>query len=189
MSEFQSLAGRLLVAMPGIGDPRFEHSVILVCAHGPEHAMGLRLDQPVPQTDLKAVLEKLDVPAPASTEGVPVLVGGPVDREWGFVLHSDDWALAETSIPFAEGLMMTGTREALVAMTDPRDGPRRASLVLGYAGWGEGQLEDELAENVWLVSDADAPLIFDHEHETKWSRALARIGVDAGNLSAQSGRA
>ncbi|PZO06078.1 MAG: hypothetical protein DCF28_02475 [Alphaproteobacteria bacterium] len=189
MDQFTSLTGRLLVAMPGIGDPRFEHAVILICAHAPDHAMGLRLDHPAPMVDLKAVLAKLEVPAPSSAHGVPVMIGGPVERERGFVLHTDDWSAGEASIPFGEALAMTATREALVAMVDPETGPRRATLLLGYAGWGDGQLEDELAENVWLVSDADTDLIFDREHDTKWTRALARIGVDAARLSGQTGRA
>lgn len=188
MSEVPSLTGRLLVAMPGIGDPRFEHAVILICAHGPDHAMGLRLDRPAPGVDLKTVLDKLDAPAPDQSIGRAVLMGGPVERERGFVLHTDDWMIGDDSLAFGDGLAMTGTREALAAMTDP-EGPARAVLLLGYAGWGEGQLEDELAENVWLTADADLDLIFDTDHDTKWSRALAGIGVDAARLSAQGGRA
>lgn len=189
MADFETLAGRLLVAMPGIGDPRFEHAVILVCVHEPGHAMGLRLDRPAPQTDLRAVLTKLDIPAPDSAAGRPVLVGGPVDTERGFVLHTDDWMSEAASVPFVQGLAMTGTKDALVAMTDEAAGPRRSALLLGYAGWGEGQLEDELSENVWLTADADLDVIFDGEHETKWSRALAGLGVDAAMLSGQAGRA
>ena len=128
MDDFHSLAGRLLVAMPGISDPRFEHAVILVCAHRPDHALGLRLDRPAPGIDLKA-------------------------------------------------------------MVDPAMGPRRSVLLLGYAGWGEGQLEDELGENVWLTADADAELIFDPDYEGKWGKALAGLGVDPAQLSGQSGRA
>lgn len=189
MSAFLSLSGRLLVAMPGIGDPRFEHAVILICAHGPDHAMGLRLDRPAPGVDLRTVLTKLDAPAPDAAADRPVLIGGPVERERGFVLHTDDWISPESSLPFGEGLAMTGTREALAAMTEEIGGPRRSVLLLGYAGWGEEQLEDELAENVWLTVEPDLDLIFDDDHETKWSRALARIGVDAARLSSQSGRA
>jgi putative transcriptional regulator len=189
MTDFPSLTGRLLVAMPGIGDPRFEHAVILVCAHAPDHAMGLRLDRPAPGIDLRAVLSKLEAPAPAQTVGQPVLMGGPVERERGFVLHTDDWMAPDVSLPFGEGLAMTGTREALSAMTDPETGPRRSALLLGYAGWGEGQLEDELAENVWLTAEADLDLIFDRDHDTKWTRALAGLGVNAAQLSSQAGRA
>lgn len=189
MDDFTSLVGRLLVAMPGIDDPRFEHAVILVCAHDADHALGLRLDQPVRGLDLKQVLEKLEIDAPdARSVGRPVMIGGPVERERGFVLHTDDWSAEESSLAFGHGLAMTGTRDALAAMTDAQ-GPTQARLLLGYAGWGEGQLEDELGENVWLTTDADIDLIFDDDHDTKWSRALARLGVDAGRLSSQSGRA
>ena len=189
MSEVPSLTGRLLVAMPGIGDPRFEHAVILICAHGPDHAMGLRLDRPAPGVDLKTVLDKLDAPAPDQSIGRAVLMGGPVERERGFVLHTDDWMIGDDSLAFGDGLAMTGTREALAAMTDTLSGPRRSALLLGYAGWGEGQLEEELADNVWLTAEADLGLIFNPDHENKWSRALAGLGVDAAFLSSQAGRA
>jgi len=189
MDDFHSLAGRLLVAMPGISDPRFEHAVILVCAHRPDHAMGLRLDRPAPGIDLKAVLTKLETPAPDSAAERAVLVGGPVERERGFVLHTADWLVEDASLAFGDGLAMTGTREALAAMVDPTAGPRRSMLLLGYAGWGEGQLEDELGENVWLTAEADADLIFDPDYEGKWARALAGLGIDPAQLSGQSGRA
>jgi len=145
MVDFPSLVGRLLVAMPGIGDERFKHAVILVCAHGPESAMGLRLDRPAPSVDLKAVLSKLKVPAPDSASGRAVMVGGPVDSERGFVLHTDDWTSPQSSMTFFQGLAVTGTKEALLAMTDAAGGPARSTLLLGYAGWGEGQLDDEMS--------------------------------------------
>jgi putative transcriptional regulator len=189
MPEFQSLVGRFLVAMPGIGDPRFEHAVILVCVHEPEHAMGLRLDQATPSVDLGTVLTKLELPVPDAAIGRQVMAGGPVDRERGFVLHTDDWMSQDASLPFAEGLALTATREALLAMTDRVCGPRRASLYMGYAGWGEGQLEEELGENVWLTADANLDVIFEGGHDTRWSRALKGLGVDAAWLSSQSGRA
>ena len=189
MSEFQSLAGKLLVAMPGIGDPRFEHAVILICAHQADHAMGLRLDRPAPGVDLRTVLDKLEMPDADRAPDQPVLVGGPVDRERGFVLHTDDWTAPDASMPAGEGLAITATREALAAMTDPEMRPGRSVLVLGYAGWGEGQLEDELTENVWLTAEPTLELLFDDDHASKWSRALAGIGVDAAMLSAQGGRA
>lgn len=189
MNDASSLTGRLLVAMPGIGDPRFEHAVILICAHGPDHAMGLRIDRPARGVDLKTVLDKLEAHAPEQSIGRAVLMGGPVERERGFVLHTDDWGVGEDTLPFGDGLAMTGTREALAAMTDEVGGPRRSTLLLGYAGWGEGQLEDELAENVWLTADADLDLIFDGDHDSKWTRVLALMGVDAARLSSQGGRA
>lgn len=189
MDDFQSLTGRLLVAMPGIDDPRFEHAVILVCAHEPDHAMGVRIDRPAPGVDLRSVLTNLALDAPEQSRGRPVMVGGPVERERGFVLHTDDWMIDDTSTPFGTGLALTGTREALTAMTDPATGPRRSTLLLGYAGWGDGQLEEELGENVWLTADADLDLLFDTDFDTKWARALAGLGVDAAMLSGQSGRA
>lgn len=184
-----SLTGRLLVAMPGIDDDRFRHAVILICAHDDEHALGVRLDLPAPGVSLAEVLEKLDTPTDERARDRHVLIGGPVERERGFVLHTDDWISDDTSLSFGEGLALTGTRDALVAMADAEDGPRQSVLLLGYAGWGEGQLEEELNENVWLTTDADPALIFDSDYDTKWSRALARLGVDAARLSSQSGRA
>jgi len=189
MTAFSSLTGRLLVAMPGIDDDRFRHAVILVCAHDDEHAMGLRLDQPAPGVTLSEVLKKLDTPVSDAMSGRSVLIGGPVERERGFVLHTDDWANDDVTMTFGDGLALTGTRDALTAMADAKDGPSRSILLLGYAGWGEGQLEEELNENIWLTTDADPALIFDADYDTKWSRALAALGVDAARLSSQSGRA
>ena len=148
-----------------------------------------RYHRPAPGVDLKTVLDKLDAPAPDQSIGRAVLMGGPVERERGFVLHTDDWMIGDDSLAFGDGLAMTGTREALAAMTDTLSGPRRSALLLGYAGWGEGQLEDELAENVWLTAEADLDLIFDADHASKWTRALAQLGVDAAMLSSQGGRA
>ncbi len=189
MSEFQSLAGKLLVAMPGIGDPRFEHAVILLCAHQRDHAMGLRIDRPVAGVSLKAILDKLEMAGADRVADQAVLAGGPVDRERGFVLHTTDWTAPDASLLVGEGLAITATREALAVMSDPGACPRRSVLVLGYAGWGEGQLEDELADNVWLTADPTEDLVFDVDQPAKWSRALAGIGVDAAMLSAQGGRA
>jgi putative transcriptional regulator len=151
--------------------------------------MGLRLDRPAPGVDLKKVLDKLKTEAPDEAAGRRVLIGGPVERERGFVLHTDDWLIDDASLAFAEGLAMTGTREALAAMVDPAAGPHRSVLLLGYAGWGEGQLEDELGENVWLTADADPELIFDADYDGKWARAVAGLGIDPAQLSGQSGRA
>ena len=189
MPEFPSLTGRLLVAMPGIGDARFEHAVILICAHTPDHAMGLRLDRPAPGVDLRDVLAKLDAPAPEDTRHRAVLIGGPVERERGLVLHTREWTAGDSTLSIADDLAMTGTREALSAMTDAVSGPARSVLILGYAGWGQGQLEEELSDNVWLIADADHDLIFDEAHDDKWTRVLAGLGVDASFLSTQAGRA
>lgn len=187
--RFESLAGRLLVAMPGIGDPRFEHAVILVCAHQKDHAMGLRLDRPAPGINLAGVLSKLSVDGAENAPIQTVLAGGPVDKERGFVLHTSDWSVADASLRIGDDLAITATKEALAAMTDPAIAPDKAILVLGYAGWGEGQLEEELTDNVWLTADPSLDILFDEDHASKWRRALAGLGIEAGSLSAHAGRA
>ena len=182
MDGFSSLAGRLLIAMPGIDDDRFRQAVILVCAHGPDHAMGVRIDQPLMGIDLSTVLEKLDLPPPTEGYEAPVLAGGPVERERGFVLHTADYR-SEHSLPVGDDIALTATREVLETLAHGA-GPRRSVMALGYAGWGAGQLEREIRDNVWLTCAADEALLFGDDHDHKWSQALAKLGVDPGLLSA-----
>lgn len=189
-TEGEFLTGKLLIAMPGIGDERFERAVVYLCRHDEEHAMGLAVNRPVDGLKLPDLLDKLGVDThgapPARTE--PVLVGGPVERERGFVLHTDDYASEGATLPIGHGLSLTTSREVLEALA--HDGaPRKAILALGYAGWGPGQLEREVRENVWLVAEPDEALIFGDDHEHKWSRALEVLGVNAGALSGAAGRA
>lgn len=183
------LTGRLLIAMPGIEDPRFERAVILMCAHSSEHAMGIALNRPLEGLSLPELLDRLGVHARTGAPGRAVLSGGPVERERGFVLHTDDYAAPQSTLPVAEGVALTATREVLEAIADPAHRPRCAVLALGCAGWSPGQLEREIKENVWLTCEPDEALIFDDDHDTKWERALAKIGVAVSQLSAQSGRA
>jgi putative transcriptional regulator len=183
------LTGRLLIAMPGIGDPRFERAVVLMCAHGPDHAMGVTLNHPIDGLSVSELLERLDLKPETPLVETPVLLGGPVDRERGFVVHTDDYMSRGSSLPVCEGVAWTATRDVLRAMGDRLRAPRRSILVLGYAGWASGQLERELQDNVWLTCEADESLLFDTDHDLKWARALAKLGVAAGSLSAQSGRA
>jgi len=183
------LTGRVLIAMPGIDDPRFERAVILMCAHGPDHGMGLALNRPVEGLSLPDLLRRLGVQPNYAMDESPVLFGGPVDRERGFVVHTDDYTCANSSLAIGEGLAWTATRDVLEAMADQRRHPRRAVLALGYAGWGAGQLERELHENVWLTCEPDEDLLFGGEHELKWTKALAKIGVTADRLSTHAGRA
>jgi len=183
------LTGRVLIAMPGIDDPRFERAVILMCAHGKDHAMGLAVNRPVEGLTVPDLLGRLGVGPGWTMPGDLVLFGGPVDRERGFVVHTDDYHCSNSSLSIGEGLSWTATREVLEAMADPTRRPRRALLALGYAGWGAGQLERELQENVWLTCDPDEDLLFGADHDAKWTKALAKIGVSAGQLSHLAGRA
>jgi putative transcriptional regulator len=183
------LTGRLLVAMPGIGDPRFEHAVILICVHNEDHAMGVRVNLPIDGMTVEGVLNRLGVEGHARNPGQEVLHGGPVERERGYVLHSDDFAVDGSTMSVGEGVSLTATLEVLEALTDRHSGPARSALALGYAGWSAGQLEMELRENVWLTCDTQPDLVFDEAHDTKWQRALAALGVSAAALSSQTGRA
>ena len=187
-SADDSLAGNLLIAMPGIEDPRFERAVIFVCAHGEDHAMGLTLNRPLDGLTVSDLLDRLGVERAAEAPAQPVLFGGPVERERGFVLHTDDYESEQGTIAVSEGVSLTATRDVLQAMTGD-DRPRRSVLALGYAGWGPGQLEQELRENVWLTCPPDESLLFGEDHDHKWAEALAKIGVSAGSLSSLSGSA
>lgn len=188
-SDVEFLSGRLLIAMPGIDDPRFERAVVFLCAHDAQHAIGLAVNRPVDGLTLESLFQSIGVEAPLRRlADEPVLMGGPVERERGFVLHTDDYLLDEVSVPVRTGLALTTTRDVLQAMGGDT-APRRAILALGYAGWGPGQLEREVRENVWLVCDPDEALIFDDDHDHKWSRALEKLGISAAMLSEVGGRA
>ena len=189
MDEASFLSGQLLIAMPGIGDPRFERALVLICAHDEEHAMGLAVNRPVEGLTVPDLLRRLDVKSSIEVPAYLVLIGGPVQRDRGFVLHTDDYHAGEDSIDLGGGVALTPTREALEAIGAAADRPRRALLALGYAGWGAGQLEHEIRENVWLTCEADETLIFGNDHDRKWTRALAKLGVDASLLTATAGRA
>jgi putative transcriptional regulator len=184
-----SLAGRMLIAMPGIGDERFERSLIFVCAHNDEHAMGLTVNQPVEGLTMPSLLARLGIVSDLEMPNDLVLLGGPVERERGFVLHTSDYALLPGTLAIDGDLGLTATREVLEAMADRNRRPRRSVLALGYAGWGGGQLESELRQNVWLTCEPDEELLFGSDHERKWEAALAKIGVSAARLSWHSGRA
>jgi putative transcriptional regulator len=182
------LSGQLLIAMPGISDPRFERSLILLCEHDDQHAMGIAVNRPVEGLTVPDLLQRLEI---ATTEDLGehlVLMGGPVEIERGFVLHTDDYH-AQYSLDVEGGLTLTTTREVLEVMGRQNAHPRRAILALGYAGWGAGQLEREIRENVWLTVEADEDLVFDEDYETKWTRALTKLGIDPQFLSAEAGQA
>ncbi len=182
------LTGQLLISMPGISDPRFERTLILICAHDQKHAMGLALNRPVEGLTVPDLLERLEIKSTIVLPPDLVLIGGPVERERGFVLHTDDYQ-GEFSLEVGGGVRLTPTREVLEAMGSHNRRPRRSLLAMGYAGWGAGQLENEIRENVWLTCEADEELIFDGDHETKWARAVRKLGIDPKFLSAEAGRA
>lgn len=190
MEEAHFLSGQMLIAMPGIGDPRFDRAVILICAHDASHAMGLTINRPIEGLTVPDLLRKLDVSRAIRAPSDLVLIGGPVETERGFVLHTDDYQAGDdATIEVGGGLALTAHRQALEALTDPERGPRKSLLALGYAGWGAGQLEHELRQNVWLTCAPDESLVFGGQHGAKWNQALAKIGVDASLLSAEAGRA
>jgi putative transcriptional regulator len=183
-----SLAGKLLIASPAIEDPRFSRAVILVCTHNEEHAMGIVLNQASDEDNLSELLDQLGVDGDGAPEDAHILLGGPVGRERGFVLHSEDYDSDGATLNVCEGVCLTATRDVLHAMTSDSP-PEKFVLALGYSGWGAGQLEMELAENVWLVGIPDTALVYDPSLDTKWSRALARIGVSPDKLQVTGGRA
>ena len=183
------LTGRALIAMPGIEDPRFERAVVLICAHTPELAMGLTLNRPVDGLTVPSLMDRLGIKSHITVPKDLVLLGGPVETERGFVLHTDDYVSEGSSTKVSDGIALTGTREVLEAIASHNERPRRSLLALGYSGWGPGQLEREIRDNVWLTCDPDEALLFGHDYEHKWSMALAKIGVSAERLSVQTGRA
>jgi len=182
------LTGKLLVAMPAMGDPRFAKSVIYLCVHTPETAMGLIVNKTIPGVDFPGLLKQLKIEAGQTASDLNVLFGGPVQTSRGFVLHSTDYASAEATLPVTSEIALTATMEVLKALAAGA-GPRRALFALGYAGWGPGQLDGEIQENAWLVCDPDSALVFDTAFETKWDRALAKLGIDARLMSGEAGHA
>ncbi|MCI3133656.1 YqgE/AlgH family protein [Phenylobacterium aquaticum] len=189
MDDTGFLTGQLLIAMPGIGDPRFERALIYVCIHDETHAVGLAVNRPVEGLTVPDLLQRLEIEAAIAVPESLVLMGGPVQRERGFVLHTDDYKAAEGTVEIGEGVALTATREALEAMAGQIPPPRRSILALGYSGWGAGQLEREIRENVWLTCASDETLLFGDDYGHKWNMALAKLGVDPGLLTATAGRA
>ncbi|WP_202330057.1 YqgE/AlgH family protein [Mesorhizobium sp. L-8-3] len=187
------LDDQFLIAMPGMKDDRFARSVIYVCAHSEEGAMGLIINQvqqmrfPDLLVQLGIMDEQEAIRLPSKTRDFMIRNGGPVDRSRGFVLHSDDYTV-ESSMPVSEDVCLTATVDILRAISAGR-GPRHALMALGYAGWGAGQLESEIADNGWLTCPANIDLLFDTDIERKYDRILASIGIDPTRLSHSAGHA
>ncbi len=181
------LTGKLLIAMPAIADSRFEHSVIYLCAHTEDGAMGIVVNRPRRTPRFDDLLRQLSVdPAPPARQ-IELYSGGPVDTERGFVLHTSDWT-SDATLHVGPDLALTASLDVLKIIA-AGGGPRECILALGYAGWGPGQLDGELNTNVWLSAPADPALLFDSEHGTKWARALAKLRIDPLQLSTTVGHA
>lgn len=188
VSQSGYLGGRLLIASPVIGDPRFERAVVLICSHDGEQAMGIIINRPMDGLHLPDLLDQLEVAHAEAAPDEPILDGGPVDRDRGFVLHTTDAGCGPGSLVVADSIALTATREILDCLVCESP-PRRAIMALGYAGWDAGQLEDEIAANAWLVADPDEDLLFSAGHDGKWVRALGLLGVTPEFLTAASGHA
>ncbi len=183
-----NLSGKLLIAMPGMGDPRFEHSVVFVCAHSEDGAMGLIINKPASDLSFDELQEQIGIPRSDKSREIRVHFGGPVEHARGFVLHSADYRGEGTTLKVDDRFGMTATLDILQAIADG-GGPQSSILALGYAGWGPGQLEGEIQMNGWLTCDAEPDLVFSSQNESKWMRALKTLGVDPLSLSATAGRA
>ncbi len=179
------LAGQLLIAMPNMGDPRFEHAVIFLCAHNEDHAMGVIVNKPLTNMGVSDLLEQLEIEQGEQASETPVFFGGPVQTERGVVLHTLDYAL-ETTVRLGPDVGLTATKEMLIDIAGKkpnRSAPRRFLLAIGHAGWGSGQLEQEIGMNAWVHCDPDEAIIFDGAENASWRLALSTLGVTSAMLS------
>ncbi|MEM0924042.1 MAG: YqgE/AlgH family protein [Pseudomonadota bacterium] len=181
-TDAQFLEGQILIAMPGMRDPRFHRTLVYLCAHSADGAMGLIVNKPAETLSVGDLYERLDIPhAPGGAEE-PVRFGGPVETGRGFVLHSADYHAPDATLRVDEETSMTATLEILYQMADGK-GPRQRIVALGYAGWAAGQLEEELQMNGWLLCVPDRELLFGSDDAAKWDRAMAKLGIDPSVLS------
>ncbi|MBR9835703.1 MAG: YqgE/AlgH family protein [Alphaproteobacteria bacterium] len=182
------LTGKILVAMPNIGDTRFARSVILMCTHSDEYAMGLVLNDPIKDLFLADLFEQLDIEQNIKLPETYVLNGGPVSRDRGFVIHSDDYFCDGATMEVTERLCMTATHDVLVSIASG-GAPAQSIMTLGYSGWGAGQLEHELSENAWIVTEPDDDLVFGDQYDQKWERSLQLMGISSAHLLSGGGTA
>jgi len=183
-----SFRGKFLLATPNMGDPRFRFAVIYVVNHDSSGAMGIIVNKKKGDLHISDLLDQIGISGNVRVADTPVLRGGPVDIDRGFVLHSADYFQPETSLKISDTLFLTSTKDVLEALVSD-DAPSRAMLAIGYAGWGPGQLEAELADNAWLIADSDDALIFSNDLSGKWGNALTEMGIDPSTLSHSGGRA
>lgn len=189
------LDGQLLLAMPAMIDQRFSRAVIYMCAHSADGAMGIVVNQRAPQLTFPRLLEQLEIDLSAPEGGITIPLekmavhfGGPVETRRGFVLHTSDYYVADSTLPIDENVCLTATTDILRAIASG-SGPARSLLALGYAGWGPGQLESEIHANGWLTCPGDLDIIFDHNLDGKYERALATLGVHPSFLVNDAGHA
>lgn len=182
-----ALTGQFLIAMPTMPDPRFAHSVIYMCTHNETGAMGLIINRLYAAIDARALFEQLHIPTGDKTHNLRVHFGGPVEGSRGFILHTDDF-MQDTSMRIDGEIAMTATLDILQAISEAR-GPSKAMLVLGYAGWGAGQLDSEIQAGGWLTAPSDLGLLFDDDIDTKWERSIQKLGFHPGLLSSEMGHA
>ncbi|MET0376764.1 MAG: YqgE/AlgH family protein [Rhizorhabdus sp.] len=181
-----SLTGQYLLAMPGIGDPRFERAVIAMCAHDEHGALGVGVDRILPGITFHHLLEQLGI-EPGVAPDCGIHIGGPVEQQRGFVLHSTEWT-GEDSLLIEGRWMLTSTLDVLRAIS-AGEGPRRWLVALGYAGWGEGQLDGEMRRHGWLATRGNDELLFGEEPSRRWEQAMRSAGIDPRLLAATSGQA
>lgn len=187
MSKTLFLENKLLLAMPAMTDPRFERSVIYICSHDASGAMGLVVNEAINQLSFASLLEQLNIEAETEVPEVTVHSGGPVEPGRGFVLHSADFVQDSTLI-VSQTMALTATVDILRAVASG-SGPNRFVLALGYAGWGQGQLEHEVTQNAWMIAEPDDEIIFNTELQQKWPRAMSMLGIDVAMLSTEAGHA
>ncbi len=186
-SDSPYMTGRLLIAMPGMRDERFANTVLYMCAHTEEGAMGLVLNQRLDSLSFGELMEQLEIKEEDVPEDVPVHFGGPVEAGRGFVLHTADYR-QDATLDVEDGIALTATVDILKSIARGY-GPRQSMLALGYAGWGPGQLDDEIRANGWLQAPGDMELVFDTNLDTKWERAIFKLGIDPRMLSGEAGHA
>lgn len=182
-----SLAGQLLIAMPTMQDTRFTRSVIYICSHSPSGAMGLIVNRLFGEANFESLLEQLSIEMTSETPDLLVHFGGPVETGRGFILHSSEF-MQEGTVRIDDNVSLSATVDILQAIAKGK-GPQRLMMALGYAGWGAGQLDAEMKANGWLTAPADDTLLFDNDLDTKWERALAKIGITPLLLSIEAGHA
>lgn len=182
-----SLEGHLLIATPVVQDTCFARSVIYMCAHNESGAMGIIINYPVENLDIKEIFDQLDIHSQKHANTLPVHFGGPVEANRGFVVHSAEFASSESLIQ-RNGIAVTASINVLEEIARG-NGPSQGMLVLGYAGWSPGQLEQEIEGGSWMIVPASKQLVFDTDNETKWNVAISTLGIDMGHYSSDVGHA